>query len=281
MKKGFYAVIVLIMMVIGGVIYLYFTNDGVYNEFHQLRQPRPNTFIVGIDVSADIDHEMLNVLKKNLIERLEYFIGDKSVSYQIYSFGRPGCGMQAISQLISTVSPQDKTSFDLEVAKKIQALSVTVNDPNDMRPVTTPLYCLLDYIVKREQGTRIIIFSDLINNDGDCRRAYFFPDDALRQYGKDKSGQIMFLYSNPPLSEHNVEYNQRVLARQKSFMDEVQVLRNQGDLRAYFYHIPDEPEQRAKYIESRLKQAIPVTEFEIVMEKVSKVMNTIVSAVRG
>ena len=40
----------LLLMVVGGVIYLFFTNAGVASELRQIRQPLPNRFLVGVDV---------------------------------------------------------------------------------------------------------------------------------------------------------------------------------------------------------------------------------------
>ncbi len=281
MKKIFIAAGVIVVLIIVFIGYLFFTNEGVATEFRQFQQPRPNEFFIGIDVSATIDPYMLDTLKRSIIDRLRMFIGDTSVSYGISVFGKPGCGLRSVEQIVQTTSPRDETTFEYEVVKKIESISVTGVDPKDTRTVTTPLYCLLDYVLRNRKGGRIIIFSDLMNDDSDCKRSYYFPEDTLKEFGQDKSGQLVFLYPTPLLSQTDTGFNETILSRQEKFIDQMQALRNSGDARAYFYHIPDNPENRDDFIHSKLTEAIPVTQYEIIREKVSKAFNTIVSAVRG
>lgn len=278
-KKLFYFCCIAIVAVIALVVYMYFTNEGVANEFRQIKQPKPNKFYIGIDVSATIDPDTLSDLKDTIISRLENFIGETTVSYTISIFGNPGCGLKSISDVVAVESPEDEDAFEYEVEKKIDEISVAKVNALDTEPLTTPLYCLLQKVLPGRKG-RVIVFSDLMNDDSDCGEQFYFPEDTLTKFGADKQGQIIFLYPTPRLTDSEDE-NQKKLAQQQAFIDQVQQLRDDGKVRAYFYHIPDDPSDRTDYIQSKLQDAIPVTAFEVVLERVGKMVDTIVSAVRG
>jgi hypothetical protein len=152
--------------------------------------------------------------------------------------------------------------------------------PRDTTPLTTPLYHFLESQLPPRAGGRIIIFTDLMNDDSDCDQQFIFPEAALEAFGDNRSGQVVFLYPTPRLTD-NAELNQRIIDRQGKFIDEMKTLANKGKIRAFFHHIPDEPLERLAFLESRLQRAIPATTFDVVWERTSKMLNTIVSAVRG
>jgi hypothetical protein len=54
-----------------------------------------------------------------------------------------------------------------------------------------------------------------------------------------------------------------------------------GGVRAFFYHIPIYSEKRSNFFRSQLQNSIPATTFEIIWERVSKMVDTIIGAVRG
>lgn len=278
-SKLFYICCGLAVLLAGTVVYFYFTNQGVAAELRQIRQPNPNFFFVGIDVSATIDPDMLADFKNNAVSRLSNFIGDEAVSYQIASFGNPGCGRESLRNLVSMQSPKDQTAFKYEVEEKIQG--VVPADPSQKgKPFTTPLHCLLEDVLPKRAGGRIIIFSDLMNDDSDCPRQYAFPERIITDFGENSQGQFVFLYPTPPLT-NTPELNARILNRQREFISKMEKLRSEGKVRAFFYHIPDDPEKRSAFMKSQLQNAIPATTFEIVWERTSKMIDIIVSAVRG
>lgn len=279
MKKIFYVCGFLVIAVVVGVTVLYFTNEGVATEFRMVRQPNPNLFFVGIDVSATIEADTLNDLKNNVILRLRNFIGEQTVSYQIAGFGNPGCGNESIVSIVSTRSPKDETAFEWEVQKKIQAISA-VKDPAPGKPLTTPLHCLLEQVMSSWGGGRILIFSDLMNDDSDCPRQYAFPKHAILKFGEEKTGQIIFLYPTPRLTG-TPELNKKIIERQQVFITKMKNLANQGNVRAFFYHIPDDPEERSAFMKKQLENSIPATTFEVIRERVTKMVDAIVTAVRG
>ncbi len=279
MKKILYICGFLILAAMVGVVMLYFTNEGVATELRQVRQPRPNIFFVGIDISATIDSGTLNDFKENVVHRLKNFVGDEAVSYSVSSFGNPGCGGQSVISVVSTQSPKDETTFEWEVEKKIQAVSAA-GRPRPGRPLTTPLHYLLEQVLTERPGGRMLIFSDLMNDDSDCPKQYPFPKNAIAEFGKNKEGQVVFLYPTPKLT-NTPKLNQRIMDRQQAFVGRMQEMAGQGRVRAFFYHIPDDPEERAAFMRAQLENSIPATTFEIVRERVSKMVDAIVSAVRG
>lgn len=285
MKSLFRSKIVwlILLIIVTGVVftvYMAFTNEGVATEFRQLRQPSPNLFYVGIDVSKSIDEDALEYLKINIIKRLREFIGEETVSYHIFTFGNPGCCNRSVKEVVSTRSPEDETKFDWEVGKKIKAVSIAKREQGSNLPLTTPLNCLLFRVLTERVGGRIIIFSDLMNDDSDCHFQYPFPDEAFLKFGQNKEGQIIFIYPTPQLT-NTPALNSRILGKQQAFIDQVREMVNQGKVRAYFYHIPDDQKKKEGYLESRLEKAIPATTFEIIWERTTRVVDTIVSAVRG
>ncbi|MCP4345083.1 MAG: hypothetical protein GY795_06100 [Desulfobacterales bacterium] len=280
-SKIFYACCVLVVGVIILSVVLFFTNEGVATEFRQVRQSKPNLFFVGIDVSATIDKDTLEDFKNNVVSRLKHFIGEQSVSYAISSFGSPGCAKKSVKNIVSTKSPEDESSFTWKVKKKIRNISVSKLPPATSRiRLTTPLNYLLQSVLPKRTGGRVIIFSDLLNDDSDCPRQYPFPKKAITEFGKNKQGQIIFIYPTPRLTK-TPKYNERTIKSQLDFIEKMRKLSNEGKVRTFFYHIPDDPAKRSRFMKSQLQNAIPVTQFEIIMERVSRVIDTMVSAVRG
>ncbi|MFP4347991.1 MAG: hypothetical protein ACOCWY_04440 [Thermodesulfobacteriota bacterium] len=278
--KRFLILFIVLVLLIGGIVFLFFTNEEVSTELRQVREPMPNQFFVGIDVSATISTDILEKLKKALISRLRNFIGDEAVSYTVTTFGNPGCGMDSVSRIVSTRSPDDPMAFSLQVEDDITEIDITKVAPRDTEPLTTPLYCFLENTLPRHAGGRIIIFSDLLNDDSDCEKQFIFPENAIVEFGKNKSGQIIFLYPTPHLTD-NPDLNQRIRDKQNDFIARMKALSSQGKVRAFFYHIPDDPLETLEFIRSQIQNAIPTTTFDVVWERTSKVLQTIVSAVRG
>lgn len=270
----------LILFMVGGVVFLFFTNENVATELRQVRQPMPNSFFLGIDVSATISTDTLEKLKDAAIERLSHFVGDEAVSYNISTFGNPGCASRSFSEIVSTSSPKDAVTFSWKVEEKIRKISITKVAPRDTTPLTTPFYHFLEKILPERSGSRIIVFSDLMNDDSDCPDQYIFPEQVITDFGADKNGQIIFLYPTPHLT-NNDELNERILKKQQEFIDKMNELSSQGKVRAFFYHIPDDPLERIEFIKTQLQNSIPTTMFDIVFERAAKVFSTIVSAVRG
>lgn len=280
-SKIFYSCCVLVAGIVILTAVLYFTNEGVATEFRQVRQSMPNLFYVGIDVSATIDKDTLEDFKNNVVLRLKNFIGEESVSYNISSFGNPGCGKTSVKNVVSTKSPADDASFAWKVEKRIRGISVSKMPARTSRiPLTTPLHYLLGKVLPQRTGGRLIIFSDLLNDDSDCPKQYPFPERAITKFGKNSQGQIIFIYPTPRLT-NTPELNERINKKQQDFIKKMRKLGNEGKVRVFFYHIPDDPEKRSRFMKSQLKNAIPVTKFEIVLERVSRIIDTMVSAVRG
>jgi len=262
-------------------VYLFMTNEQILNEMRYIRQPRQNSFFIGIDVSATIETDIIEKLKTSLTERLRVFVGDEAVSYGVMTFGNAGCGEQSFLEITSGPAPQDMMTFGWRVEDPLSRIKTAVISPRDTKPLTTPLYCLLETILPRQEGSRIIIFSDLMNDDSDCPTQFDFPEEALTDFGKNPKGQIIFLYPTPPMASENAQLNQSLLAKQQSFIDQMNALGHAGKLRVFFFHIPDDPLDRLDFLESQFQTAIPATTFEIVKERTYRVMQTIVSAVRG
>lgn len=272
--------LLLLFLLVGGVGFLYATNEEVATEFQQIREPRPNQFFIGLDVSATISTDTLEKLKDAVIERLENFIGDPNVRYTIATFGNPGCGSQSFREIVDTASPQDRGDFGWQVEDPIRNIQITKVAPRDTTPLTTPFYHFLETVLPARAGGRIIIFTDLMNDDSDCDEQFIFPEAAIERFGADKNGQIIFLYPTPHLTD-NPELNQRKIDQQQAFIDQMKGLSGEGKVRAFFYHIPDERLERLDFLRSQLQRAIPATTFDVVWERTSRMVNTIVSAVRG
>ena len=270
----------ILLFILGGIVFLFFTNENVATELRQVRQPVPNMFFIGIDVSATISTDTLEKLKDAAIERLKQFIGDDAVSYSVFTFGNPGCASRSFSEVVSTSSPKDIVAFSWQVEQKIRKISITKIAPRDTTPLTTPFYHFLETILPEKAGGRIIIFSDLMNDDSDCPEQFIFPEQVITNFGKNKNGQIIFLYPTPHLTNNN-ELNKRILKKQQDFIDKMKELSSQGKIRVFFYHIPDDPLERIEFIKAQLQNSIPTTMFDIVFERASKVFTSIVSAVRG
>jgi hypothetical protein len=264
---------------------LFFTNKDFATELRQARQPKPNLFYIGIDVSQTISPDLLADFKDALILRLKHFIGEEKVSYHISVFGLPGCGREAIADIVSTQSPEDPASFSRGVEKRIRRITIAGKPRGEENgpPLTTPLFCFLERILKEHIGARIIIFSDLVNDDRGCQKQYSFPFKVIEKFGTNKEGQIIFLYPTPYSTGRydTPELHDRLIKKQLNFVLEMQKLGSSGKARVFFYYIPDDPKKSVNLLRAHLRNAIPATVFEIIWERVSKMVDTIIGAVRG
>jgi hypothetical protein len=146
-----------------------------------------------------------------------------------------------------------------------------------------PLFCFLEKILTERIGERIIILSDLVNDDEGCQKQYSLPLTTITNFGIHKDGQIIFLYSTPylPGKYTTPEIYKKLINKQENFIKEMRKLSSQGKVRVFFYHIPDNPQKRLPFLKSKLQNSIPATTFEVIWERVSKMINTIICAVRG
>ncbi len=275
----------LLVALVISITALFFTNKDFATELQQVRQPKPNHFYIGIDVSQTIRPALLDDFKDALILRLKNFIGEKKVSYHISIFGLPGCGRDAIADIVSTQSPEDPVSFSRRVEKRIRKISIATKPKGDEdgAPLTTPLFCFLERMLTEKTKGRVIIFSDLVNDDSGCQKQYPFPLKAITKFGTSKEGQIIFLYPTPYSTGRydTPELHERLIKKQLNFMIEMQNLSSRGEVRVFFYYIPDDPKKRVNSLRSQLQNSIPATIFEIIWERVSKMVDTIIGAVRG
>jgi hypothetical protein len=281
LSAGFWFVILVLLVL---VPVLYFTKKDFANEVKRIRQPRPNRFFLGIDVSQTIRPDILADFEDALISRLQNFIGHSEFSCHIYVFGLPGCGKKAISHVLSSHSPKDLESFQQNIGKRIRGISISSRPggDEDATPLTTPLFYFLEEVLPETAGQRVIIFSDLVNDDRGCRE-HAFPLKAIEAFGIQEGGQIIFLYPTPyVIGEYETpDLPERLLKKQEEFIRSVQEVSKKGRLRAFFYPVPDHPQKRTAFLKSQMQNAIPATAFEIVWGRVSKMIDTIVAAVRG
>jgi hypothetical protein len=275
--------VVLLAVLVSGPA-LYFTKKDFASEVRQIRQPRPNRFFLGIDVSQTIRPDILSDFQDALISRLQNFVGHGEVSCHIAVFGLPGCGRETILHVLSTSSPQDQETFRRTIEEKIRNISISrrLGGIGETTPLTTPLFYFLGEILPKRAGERVIIFSDLVNDDGGCQE-FPFPVKAFEEFGLHKGGQLIFLCPAPyiPGEYARPDLPKRLIKKQREFITSVQELSKKGKLRAFFYQVPDNTQERVDFLKSQLRNAIPATAFEIVWGRVSKMIDTIVAAVRG
>jgi hypothetical protein len=272
----------LLVVIVITIISFYFTNKDFATEIRQARQPKPNRFYIGIDVSQTIKPDALAAFNRALISRLRHFIGKEEVFYRISILGLQGCGRDAIEEVVSTHSPKDTHSFSWNVERRIKGVFIAgkSEDYNEI-PLTTPLFCFLEKILTERIGERVIIFSDLVNDDGECGAQYRFPLESLLQFGADKKSLIIFLYPTPHVSYNNPSLKKRLIKKQKDFLREIHQVSGKGKVRAFCYHLPDDPIKRDRFLASHLSKSIPSTMFEVVWERASRMLDTIIGAIRG
>jgi len=283
------------MALVISTIALYFTNKDFATELRQVSQPKRNTFHIGIDVSRTMRPDILADFKDALISRLENLIGEKKVFYHISIFGLPGCGKETIADIVSTQSPEDPASFSRRVEKRIRNIRIATGEKADAdeAPLGSPLFFFLEKILTEKIGERVIIFSNLVNNDSGCQKQYPFPVKAITRFGTNKEGQIIFLYPTPyspgrykyksyyGIQRITPKQHEGLIKKQLNFMIEMQKLSSSGKARVFFYYIPNDPQRRLNFLRSQLQDSIPATIFEVIWERLSKIVDTVVGAVRG
>jgi hypothetical protein len=279
------ATLVIGVLALVPILFLTIFHKDIGVEFRQIRQPKPNRFFIGIDISQTINPEVLFDFKGALIERLKYFVGNKRVYYHISVFGVPGCGDDAIKEIVNKNSPSDTFVFSQTVEKKLRRLSIAYGGGYQERQkqLTTPLNCFLENIFNERRGERLIIFSDLVNDDTICWEKYGFPLESALKFGENKKGQIIFLYTTSYISSRygNPDRRKELDESQELFIKRIKDLLKEGNVRAVFYKIPDDPDKRKEFLQKTLTLCFPDTTFEIIWARVSVVMKSIIGAVRG
>jgi hypothetical protein len=212
-----------LLMLSGAVTYLYFANRTFAQELRSLRQPRPNHFYFGIDVSQTIRPDILSDFTTCVARRLQQFIGDGMVRYAVSQFGLPGCGTRSIQTVLDRSSPSDPTVFDTEITAALHSIKIAFRGSRQKHlPLTTPLYAFLEQRLVDLPGKRILILSDLVNDEGGCREKRPFPLEALRRFGENPQGQLIFFYPPPylPGNYYSEKRMAQLLAEQQKFISE-------------------------------------------------------------
>jgi hypothetical protein len=273
------------LLALGLGIYFFYHDQGFATELRQVRQPRPTHFTIGVDVSQTVGPELLASFKAVTLQQLRELVGDPLYHYQVSVFGLPGCGKEAVADILKTQSPEDPVAFTWQVEEKINKIDIAYSDgsPSVKEALTTPLYFFLDQLLRDKIGQRIIIFSDLVNDDTGCANKNTFPRDALVQFGASKSGQVLFFYPTPELiGPHRThKKNEELRQEQDDFIERVLALRRAGKVRAYFYHVPSDALERQRFLRLQFENAIPDTNFRVLWERVTKIVDSYVHGFRG
>jgi len=281
------AAVAVLLAVVGGllVVSLAFLHEGVANEFQQIPQPRANRFHVALDVSGTIQPQALADIRRELLQRLRQFVGEPTVSYEVFVFGLPGCGTTGIRRVLSTAAPKTLDDFTAAVERPIHRIHITRRAAAEKAgaPLTTPFYQMLETLLTAHPGDRIIVISDLVNDEYRCEAPRRFPLKAVTDFGAHPNGQIEFLYSTPyTVGEFDTpSIREAFIAEQQRFIDRMQALHKDGKVRAWFHRMPDDPEARNRFLKARLRSAIPATTVEMVWARVRQLVAVIVLGVRG
>ncbi len=277
--------ILFVVLLSAGITALYYLKKNVAVELQQVQQAKSNKFIIGIDVSGSIRPDILDSFKECLFFRLKKFDDDILTEYDVNILGKPGCGQKAVFKLFSTKNRDNIQKFNIKKEDCLSSIQISkVKKVNGrVLPLTTPLYYFLDKILNKVSGCRVIIFSDLVNDDGRCLEKHKFPLNAILKFGKNKNGQLIFFYPKPYLPERiNTKENIKKFTKaQNNFISRINRLQQNGKLRAFFYKIPEDKTIQKQFIEFNLKNSIPVTRFEVIWERVYKTIEVMVSGARG
>ncbi len=277
--------ILFVVLLSAGITALYYLKKNVAVELQQVQQAKSNKFIIGIDVSGSIRPDILDDFKECLFFRLKKFDDDILTEYDVNILGKPGCGQKAVFKLFSTKNRDNIQKFNIKKEDCLSSIQISkVKKVNGrVLPLTTPLYYFLDKILNKVSGCRVIIFSDLVNDDGRCLQKHKFPLNAILKFGKNKNGQLIFFYPKPYLPERiNTKENIKKFTKaQNNFISRINRLQQNGKLRAFFYKIPEDKTIQKQFIEFNLKNSIPVTRFEVIWERVYKTIEVMVSGARG
>ena len=274
-----------VAFLIGSAVYFYNTNKPFALEIQQVQQKRPAKFNIGIDVSQTIANDVLKDFKNATIEQLKALTGEQAIFYAVSVFGMPGCGEERFFDVVATQAPKDDVTFLWKVDQRLRSISIAHGSLQDAEeiPLTTPLYRFLEDVLAANAGGRVIILSDLVNDNRGCGAEEPFPDKAFIDFGAQVKGQVIFYYPTPILyGEFDTpRARQSLLNKQAAFIQRVKALRHAGKVRAFFYHLPDDPADRQAFLNAHLQKSIPETEFQVIWERVSKVAETYIHGFRG
>lgn len=267
----------LALLLAAALLYFHLFHPRVAVEVARLLAPPPRHFHVGLDVSASTDREVLQKIKDHLTLRLRGFVGNPSISYRISTFGNPGCGKKAILPIVAAMSPETDADFNRSVAEPLAAAAAAPISPRQVVPLTTPFYGFLESVLLPAAGTRVIILTDLMNDDGDCRERFAFPAEAIRRFGADGTSELVFLYTAPrPAGDPR---RSRMLAdQQQEFIRRMTALAGEGRVRVFFRRIPEDPVESLLFIRSELCKALPSTFLEHLRDRLSRLFEAAADA---
>lgn len=266
-----------ILLLAGALISIQCFNPRIAAELAGATDSLPTRFHVGIDVSASMNQDTLEKLKDVLLTRLERFNRRKTISCRISTFGNPGCGPASISTVVDLTACGSPDQFDRTVRPQVESITTATIAPRIITPLTTPFYCFLETVLNSRIKKRVIIFSDLINDDSDCPQQYVFPEAAVERFGVDSSGEIIFLYTSPRIGD-DPELNRRLLILQKTFIDRMNALALAGKARIFFRRIPDDPLKSLGFIRNELQSALPVTFVDHIRDRFSRMLSAVFTA---
>ena len=281
------AALVLLLVVVAGLLLasLAVTHNDVATELRQVPQARPNRFHVALDVSGTIRPEALADIRYELLRRLRRFVGEHTVAYEVFVFGLPGCGAEGIRRIVSTSSPETMDGFAVDVARPIERIRITRRSDaaDEQARLTTPFYRMLETLLDAHPGERIIVISDMVNDEYGCDAPARFPMRAITDFGARQDGQIVFLYTAPyTVGEFDTPAIREAFAReQQQFIQRMRSLQQEGKIRAWFHRMPTDPEARQRFLASQFQNAIPATTVELVWARVRQLLAVIVLGIRG
>ena len=283
LKGILFFVLVVVIGAAGAVCYFYYSNEDVAGEVRQIRLPKPNHFYVGIDVSASIPEDMLDDVKRALVERLENFVGQKTVTYIVSVFGLPGCGEDSMAGVAAGRSPKDAETFRNKVELPIMSIASVQDDyaGGSSRPLTTPLYHFLQRAMEARKGETSNHLLGFGQRRTGMSRAKLVSHEGLRGVWQPQFEPDPFRLSRPFRRAIEKIATPRKSGSRKASSRPWKKLVEDKKVRAFFYPIPYQSAQRREFLETRLREAVPETVVEVFVDRASNVLGAIVAAVRG
>jgi|GEM_PF-918800 len=267
-----------LLLLAGALVYIHYFHPRIAAELSSMAERLPTRFHIGIDVSASINQDALEKLKDILLIRLDRLTKRSTVSYQISTFGNPGCGLTSISTVVDLAAPGSRDQFARTVKPALESITVAPIAPRKITPLTTPFYCFLETVLDPQVNKRIIIFSDLINDDSDCPEQYVFPEAAIKHFSANNRGEIIFLYTSPRTGD-DPELKRRLLSLQKTFIDRMNALALGGKVRIFFRRIPDDPLKSLRFIQNELQRALPANFGDHIRDRFCRILFAVLATI--
>ncbi|MBF0508752.1 MAG: VWA domain-containing protein [Deltaproteobacteria bacterium] len=222
-----------------------------------------------LDKSASISERTLSHLKAALTQRLKVFMyqGDRVA---VWDFG--GHCRQVTSVIPTKNVPTNPTDFTEQIERPLNAVKRVTG-----RDTRTPLNLAIQEALKENFRGKVMILSDMVDDQEDCPEKVNFPRDDLIKFGQ-SGGELLLLTLPSEFSQgsESLLYDSYIKI-QNDFINQVWLLKKSGRLKVTVIRVSEEEAKDEAQILRHLETLTPAG----VVGRANQRINSLITALFG